>query len=158
MALPFVGGCIATGFLGSYLGGGFTRQSWYEDNAKPRLWPPQWFFPTVWIGNYILMGLALWQIWLQRQKSNIAGSLVIFALHLLHNFSFFAVIYHFKRRSVYVLMDVIGLFSGLLTNVVFARISRAAGWLMLPYIGWLFFTTGIKVLWWRMQTSTIDQE
>ena len=54
-------------------------------------------------------------------------------------------------------MDMIGLGSGLVTMGVFARVSHAAEWLMLLYIGWLCFTTSIKVLWWRMNGWKIQE-
>ena len=146
----FVAGCMLIGFLGSYLGGAFKKQPWYDDSPKPRFWPPQWVFPTAWIGNYTFMGLALWQVWQQRQGATVAKPLAIFAIHLLHNFSFIPIVYQLKQKSVYVLMDTIGLCLGLVTTVAFARISQAAKWLMLPYLCWLFFTTSIKVFWWRM--------
>lgn len=149
----FVGGCMLIGFLGSYLGGAFAKQPWYDNSPKPRLWPPQWVFPTVWIGNYTFLGLALWQVWRYRQEQSIAKSLAVFGVHLLHNFLFIPIVYHFKQKSLYVLMDTIGLSSGLLTARVFASISRTAGLLMFPYLCWLCFTTFIKVLWWRMNAN-----
>ncbi len=150
-ALPFVLGCILVGFLSSALGGAFKKQHWYDDSPKPPLWPPQWVFPTVWIGNYIFMGLATWQVWRYRQKTSVTKPLAIFAAHLLHNFSFMPIVYHFKKKSVYVLMDIIGLFSGITTTTEFASVSRVSALLMLPYLCWLFFTTFIKVLWWRQR-------
>jgi translocator protein len=156
-ALPFVVGCITLGFLGSFIGGAFQKQPWYDESPKPAIWPPQWVFPTVWIGNYICMGLASWHVWQCRQKRSVGKPLTIFALHLLHNFSFIPLVYHFKQKSVYVLMDMIGLGSGLVTMGAFARVSRIAGWLMLPYMGWLCFTTGIKVLWWRLSGWKIQE-
>lgn len=152
-ALPFVGGCMAMGFLGSFLGGAWKSQPWYDESPKPPLWPPQWVFPTVWVGNYTLMGTALFQVW-QRQKSRpIARPLAVFGLHLLHNVSFIPIIYRLKRKSVYVMMDTIALCSGFVTTLLFARVSRRAGWLMLPYLGWLGFTTFLKAAWWRMNAN-----
>ena len=149
----FIGGCMFIGFLGSYLGGAFVKQPWYDDSAKPGLWPPQWVFPVVWIGNYTFMGLAVWQLWEYRQKKSIVKSLTAFIVHLLHNFLFILIVYHFKKKSVYVLMDTIGLISGWLTAGMFMRISKASGLLMIPYLCWLCFTTFIKILWWRININ-----
>jgi hypothetical protein len=103
---------MAIGFLGSFLGGAWKAQPWYDESPKPPLWPPQWVFPTVWVGNYALMGSALSQVW-QRQKSrSIARPLIVFGFHLLHNISFIPIVYRLKRKSVYVLMDTIALCSG----------------------------------------------
>ena len=153
MAIPFVGGCLAIGFLSSYLGGAWKVQPWYDESPKPAFWPPQWVFPTVWVGNYICMGIASFLIWRNRQKMSVVKPLTVFAVHLLHNFSFIPIVYRIKRKSVYVSMDTIALVSGLITTSMFVRVSRTAGWLMLPYLCWLWFTTCIKVLWWRMDAK-----
>ena len=150
-ALPFILGCIAIGFLGSYLGGAFKKQQWYDDSPKPILWPPQWVFPTVWIGNYTFMGLAVWQIWRKRRVSSFITTFNVFMIHLLHNFIFIAAVNRVQKKSFYVLMDFIGLSSGVVTAWLFGRIAKSARLLMLPYICWLCFTTFIKILWWRMK-------
>jgi tryptophan-rich sensory protein len=150
-ALPFVLSCIFVGFLSSAIGGAFKRQQWYDDTAKPALWPPQWVFPTVWIGNYTLMGMATWQVWRHRRKTNVIRPLAVFVAHLLHNFSFLPVVNYVKRKDVYVLMDSIGLFGGLVTTAEYAKVSQGSGLLMFPYVCWLLFTTFIKVLWWRLK-------
>jgi benzodiazapine receptor len=149
----FVVGCEAIGFLGSLLGGAFKKQPWYDESPKPAVWPPQWVFPLVWIGNYLFMGIAAWQVWRRRHEKAVQWPLGLFSLHLLHNFSFIPIVYRLKRQSVYVLMDTIGLFSGLITTRAFVRVSRPAGWWMLPYLCWLGFTTSIKVLWWRLSAK-----
>ncbi len=150
----FIVGCLTLGFLSSYLGGAFKKQDWYDNTPKPKIWPPQWVFPVVWIANYTFMGLALGKVWEQRHQASIKGPLGFFALHFLHNLSFIPIVYHFKKRSVYVLMDTIGLVSGLVTTMSFAHVSKKAQQLMLPYMVWLFFTTSIKGMWWRMQRKS----
>ncbi len=153
MVFPFVGVCLAIGLLSSFLGGAWKPQPWIDETPKPNFWPPQWIFPPVWVGNYIIMGVASFLIWQNRQRTSVTKPLTVFAIHLLHNFSFIPIVYRLKRKSVYVLMDSIGLGSGLVTASMFVRVSRAAGLIMLPYLGWLWFTTYIKVLWWQMNTK-----
>ncbi len=153
IALPFVAGCMAIGFLSSFLGGAWRPQPWIDDSPKPTFWPPQWVFPVAWIGNYICIGIASSLVWQHRQRTSVVGPLTVFAIHLLHNFSFIPIVYRLKQKSVYVLMDGIGLVSGLVTTGLFVRVSRTAGWFMLPYLCWLAFTTYIKVLWWRLPSK-----
>ena len=150
-ALPFVVGCIAVGFLGSYLGGAFKKHQWFDDSPKPSLWPPQWVFPPVWIGNYILMGLATWQVWLKRDVKSVRIPLAFFMFHLLHNFLFLPLVNRVQTKWFYVLMDTIGLSLGSITTLLFSRVSQSARLLMMPYVCWLCFTTFIKFLWWRIK-------
>lgn len=152
-AIPFIGGCIAVGFSGSYLGGAFKKHDWVDNNPKPAIWPPQWAFPVVWIGNYTLMGLATWEVWKRRKEKEVSPALWLFGLHLLHNFLFIPTVYKAKKRSVYVLMDSIGVLLGAATTRAYSKVSRPATLWMLPYLGWLGFTTFIKVLWWRMASN-----
>ena len=149
-ALPFIVVCEGIGFLSSFIGGAFKKQPWYDDSPKPAIWPPQWVFPVVWVANYTLMGLAVWKIWQRRNETSPGTQLGLFVVHLLHNFSFVPLVYRVKKKSFYVLMDTIGLVLGIATTRSFARVSRPATFFMLPYVGWLVFTTFIKFLWWQL--------
>ena len=155
--LPFIISCMAIGFLSSFLGGAFKRQPWYDDTPKPTIWPSQWVFPVVWTGNYTLLGLAVWKVWQKGEVTSIQVPLRLFALHLLHNFSFIPIVYHIKKKSTYVIMDTISLVLGVITTLSFVRVSRSATFFMLPYLGWLCFTTTIKVLWWQMNVKHKEQ-
>jgi tryptophan-rich sensory protein len=150
-ALLFVGGCQIIGFVGSFLGGAFKKQAWSDDTAKPGIWPPQRVFPLVWIGNYTLMGLASWQVWRERKARPVNRAFILFAIHLLDNFLFIPTVNAVKKRSFYTLMDALALILAVITARSFAKVSKPAFWLMLPYLGWLCFTTFIKFLWWQME-------
>jgi tryptophan-rich sensory protein len=151
VAALFVAGCEAGGFVSSYLGGAFKKQEWYDNTPKPSIWPPQWFFPLVWVANYFCMGLATWNVWREREKAGVSSALGIFGLHLLHNFAFIPLVYSVKKRSFYTFMDSIGLGLATLTTLRFRPISQTATRWMLPYLAWLGFTTSIKFLWWQME-------
>ena len=151
VAVLFSGGCLALGFLGSGLGGAFGPQPWYDDTAKPRFWPPQWFFPMIWVSNYILMGIATWQVWRERKREPIALPLALFAAHLAHNVAFIPVVNRTRSRAVYVGMDMTALALATATTLAFRQTSPRAACTMLPYLVWLAATTWLKVRWWRME-------
>jgi tryptophan-rich sensory protein len=152
-AALFVMGCEGVGFASSYLGGAFKKQAWIDPTPKPAIWPPQWVFPFVWVGNYFCMGLAAWNVWRQRGKTEVSGALGVFGIHLLHNFVFIPLVNKVKKRSFYTIMDTMGLGLATITTLRFRPISRIASRWMLPYLGWLCFTTIIKFLWWQMEES-----
>ncbi len=149
--LKFIAGCMAVGFSGSGIGGAFKKQDWYDNTAKPAIWPPQWFFPLVWIANYAFMGRATALVWEERRKAGAVSALQLFVVHLLHNFLFIPLVYRVKKRWFYVLMDTVGLVLAGFTTLSYRRISKPAMQWMLPYQGWLCFTTFIKVIWWHKE-------
>ena len=147
----FVIGCQSLSYLSGYLSGAFKPSPWIDDTAKPRTWPPWWVFPLVWIFNYSFMGSAVWQVWEMRQTASVAVPLILFGLNLAHNLTFMFFVYKVKTRPFYVVMDTVGLILVLLITMLFFSVSVIAGLLMLPYLGWMCYTTLIKYLWWRME-------
>ena len=48
-------------------------------------------------------------------------------------------------------VDILGLFGvGVMTAVEFGRVDEFAGWLMVPYVGWVGYAAAITVwVWWN---------
>ena len=131
--------CQMAGVVGSL----FTRPSiptWYAMLAKPSFTPPNEVFAPVWITLFILMGISLFLVW-RRDGSDPKAkkALALFLGQLALNVSWSVVF--FGLHSIpggLVIIIVLWLMIGL-TLVSFARISRAAGILLTPYLLWVSF-------------------
>lgn len=131
--------CLAAGAIGSL----FTMagmSGWYQSLQKPALNPPSWVFGPVWTALYIMMAVALFQVWgsgAPVAHKRRAG--VFFAAQLLLNivWSFF---FFYWRSPSLAMADIILLWLSIaFTTAAFFRLSRQAGVLLLPYLLWVSF-------------------
>jgi tryptophan-rich sensory protein len=134
---------FAVPLLAGALGSLATRPAiagWYATLNKPPFNPPSWLFGPAWTVLYILMGLAAYLVWSRGLgtpgvKPALALFLVQLALNVAWSFLFFSL-----RSPLAGFIEIIVLWVAILvTMVLFFRVTPAAGWLMVPYIGWVSF-------------------
>ena len=136
IAIPVVIGAIS---------GLFTRpeiDGWYKTIIKPAWQPPGWVFGPVWTVLYILMGIALYLVWITKAGEAVKKTaIILWSIQLVLNF-FWSYIFFGLHRIDLALIEIIALWIFIvLTIFAFARIHKAAAWLLVPYIGWVSFAT-----------------
>ena len=136
-----LGAPLLCGFLGSLA----TRpaiSTWYVGLTKPSFSPPNWLFGPAWTLLYILMGIAVFIVWSRGVKTpGVKPALILFAVQLLLNLAW-SFIFFGARSPVGGFIEILFLWAAILvTMVFFFRVAVAAGWLMVPYIGWVTFAT-----------------
>lgn len=113
---------------------------WYAGVVKPAFNPPAWVFGPVWTVLYALMGIAAFLVWntgLGRRGVKIA--LGIFVGQLLLN-TLWSIIFFGLHSLGGALIEIILLWLSIFaTIIVFARVSKPAAWLLVPYILWVSF-------------------
>jgi len=131
------------GLLGS-LANFTSLNTWYQTLEKPFFNPPNWIFGPVWTLLFIMMGIALYLVWDSEKwfgKKQRKVALQIFALQMILNvlwsYLFFAL-----QNSLLAFVEIIILWAVILWNiVVFYKIKKTAGWLLLPYLLWVSFAS-----------------
>jgi tryptophan-rich sensory protein len=126
-------GVIGTVFTAPAIG------SWYAALNKPFFTPPNWAFAPVWISLYALMGISLFLVWRKgaQEKISVGGQLYVFgaqlALNVLWSAAFFGL-----RSPLAGLLVIAALWAAIAATVFqFRKVSRAAAWLLVPYILWV---------------------
>ncbi|MCP5469838.1 MAG: tryptophan-rich sensory protein [Chlamydiales bacterium] len=113
-----------------------TVNTWYAALKKPDWTPPSWIFAPVWTVLYLTMAVALFMVW---RKGAQFGAYFFWFLQLLLNFtwSFF----FFSLKSPWLgFIDILLLWIAIFaTIVVFAKYSKGAAWLLLPYLLWVSY-------------------
>ncbi|MBR6668571.1 MAG: tryptophan-rich sensory protein [Clostridia bacterium] len=132
LLLITLGAGAAVGFL--------TQQnsSFYETLAKPAFAPPGWLFPVAWTILYAAMATAMWLVLKAHgQDRYIMLGLYIaqLAVNLLWPYLFF--IQKAFGLAFFWLVLLWMLVAIMLYQ--FFRESKTAGWLLIPYQGWLTF-------------------
>ena len=117
----------------------------FGELRKPPLSPPAWLFPVVWTILYLLMGLASYLVVMRENSPETATALRYYALQLV--FIFFWSILFFNLEAY--LLAFFWLLALLLlivvTTVLFWRIRRSAGALLLPYLLWVSFAGYLNI-------------
>ena len=134
-------GCIILCLLAGLIGTLFTTtgpNSWYSHLVKPSFNPPNWIFAPVWTILYILMGVSLYLA--LKNKIHIRARLV-FLVQLLLN-TFWTIIFFGFEKTGWALIEIIVLWAFILwTMILFYKKSKAATYLMIPYLLWVSFAT-----------------
>jgi tryptophan-rich sensory protein len=105
---------------------------------KPSWTPPAWAFAPIWTTLYILMGIALFLVWRAGfERRDVKIAIFVFALQLILNF-FWTIIFFGFKSLFGGLIEIVFLWIVILINIIlFYRISKAAGILLVPYILWV---------------------
>lgn len=132
---------IGTGALAGYITAGESSGEWFRNLDKPSYNPPSWVFSPVWTTLYILMGIAFYLVWKKPHSRDRTMALTIFLVQLLLNFLWSILFFSFHSPGL-ALLDIVVLWIGILVTIFsFARLSRPAAWLLVPYIAWVSFAT-----------------
>jgi tryptophan-rich sensory protein len=136
--------CLAAGGLGA-LATEPNIPTWYAGLNKPPFNPPNAVFPVVWTILYVLMAIAAWLAWRSAPTGKhwrVTGPFAVqLALNSAWSFAFFAA--HNPWLGVGVIACL--LVAILWTMLAFARHSRAAAALLVPYLAWVGFATALNV-------------
>jgi tryptophan-rich sensory protein len=144
-----VGTCLLVGLSGSLVTATSVRE-WYPHIQKPWWTPPGAIFGPVWTVLYFLMGVSAWLIWRSTVGNVRHTALLIFATQLVLNgawsFLFFGL-----RSPGWAALEIVLLWCSIVaTMLAFARISRLAAGLLLPYLLWVSYAAALNVAIWNL--------
>lgn len=115
---------------------------------KPAFAPPGWLFPVVWTILYLLMGTASYLVVSSGQNQDTA--LLFYGLQLFFNF-FWSVLFFNLGQYLFAFMWLILLWLLILkTIILFFPVSKAAGYLMIPYLLWVTFAGYLNYAVWLL--------
>lgn len=134
MLVPFAI-CLAAGLIGGIFTAPAITSGWYSALNKPFFTPPSWLFGPVWTILYLLMGLALFLVLKTKKPARKAKA--AFAIQLSLNVLWSALFFGL-RSPITGLLGIIALWLAIAFTIKeFFLVSKKAGWLLIPYIGWV---------------------
>jgi tryptophan-rich sensory protein len=128
---------LIAGFIGSFATlDGVT--SFFNVLNKPAWTPPGWAFAPIWTTLYILMGIALFLVWQKGfERRDVKIAMAVFGVQIILNVLWSVIFFGF-RSITGGLIEIIFLWIAILVNIiVFYKISKTAGLLLIPYIIWV---------------------
>lgn len=141
---------LLLGFASGRLVPSGEENAWYAALAKPALTPPGWVFPVAWTSLYICLGLAVAMIADARGARGRGAAIGLFAIQFVANLAWTPLFFGAHKVVAAAVLIAVMLALSIVVTFLFARIRRAAAWLMVPYMVWISFagmlTLGIHQL------------
>lgn len=142
--------CIALAQAAGLIGAIFTMpsiDSWYATLVRPELAPPNWIFAPVWTTLYVLMGIAAFLVWHKGLgKKEVKVALAIFGVQLVLN-TLWSIIFFGLQSPGWAFVEIVFLWTAIVATIVaFAKVSKLAAWLLVPYILWVSFASYLNFM------------
>ncbi len=121
----------------------------YAALDRPAWAPPSWLFGPVWTVLYVLIAVAAWLVWRERDSRQVKPALFLMIIQLAAN-ALWTWIFFAWRQGGWALAEIIVLWILIVaTMVAFWRTRAVAGALFLPYLAWVTFATALTYSLWQ---------
>jgi translocator protein len=138
--------CFGAASMGAF----FTPGDWYAALKKPSWNPPAWIFGPVWTALYIMMALAAWTVWKRGGFAAQRRPLLLFLTQLVLNAAWTPLFFGLHWIGI-AFAEMILLWLAIAATIsAFARASRPAAWLLVPYLAWVTFAAVLNLTLWRL--------
>jgi benzodiazapine receptor len=141
---------LAVVFGAASVGSQYMPGEWYASLKRPALTPPNWIFGPVWSVLYLMMGIAAALVIRQAGWRRSIPAIGLFLGQLALNAAWSYLFFGLKQPGA-ALLDI-----GLLwlaigaTIFAFARWSKLAAALLIPYWLWVSFASYLNFEFWRL--------
>ncbi len=149
--------CLAITFAAAGVGGAAAANagSFYLQLDRPAWAPPPGVFGPVWSVLYLMMGVAAWLVWRERSRQRVVPALALYGVQLVAN-ALWSWLFFAWRTGPLAFAEVLVLLALVAaTAISFWRISRPAGLLLLPYLGWVSFASALTWAVWQRNPAIL---
>lgn len=112
---------------------------WYNALNKPMLMPDGWVFAVIWPILYLLLGIALYLIIVDKTRFSKTTSYVLFGVQMVLNALWTYLFFGLNLTGIALLIIITLIGFSIWMMIEFKKISRPAFYLVWPYIIWLAF-------------------
>ncbi len=137
-ALFAVPACVLLGYLSGTFGGD-TQSLWFQTLEKPGIFPDPMWFSIVWTVLYVMMGIALALVCAAWGARGRIAAFVAFAVQFALNLSWTPIFFALHEMTVALVVIILLGIALVVTIVLFWRVRKLAGILLLPYLAWVVF-------------------
>jgi benzodiazapine receptor len=133
---------VLLGFLSGQSAG--ADSAWFAGLDKPAIYPPPAAFGIVWTILYVIIGLAVAVVCAAWGARGRTLALVAFAIHFVFNLAWTPVFFGMQQIAGGLVVIALMALTLLAVVVLFWRVRRIAGLLMLPYLAWVLFALALN--------------
>lgn len=115
------------------------NMDWYQNLIKPWGTPPDIAFRIIWPILYVMMGASLFFAYKSSVGRQRIFLCVLFILQLILNFSWSPIFFGAKNPQGAMLVLVCLWMAIILLTQLSFKVSKIAGWLLVPYLLWVTY-------------------
>ncbi|MDA9631219.1 tryptophan-rich sensory protein [Candidatus Pelagibacter sp.] len=113
------------------------KEPWYSLLSKPTFNPPDWIFAPVWTTLYLMMTIAIWNIW--HSKNRDMNTVYIYFIHLIFNTTWSIVFFVFHKMVLALIVLALLICLIIILLFRFRRVNMLSFYMMIPYLLWCSF-------------------
>lgn len=150
-------GWLLLSFIAAAIGGWASAHAatFYGHLAQPTWAPPAWLFGPVWSALYALMGIAAWLVWRVGGFAAARRAMLLFLIQLAAN-ALWSWLFFAWHLGALAFVDIVLLWLLIVATVIaFWRIRPLAGALLLPYLAWVSFASGLNFVVWHLNPGVL---
>lgn len=143
-SIVFALAILLLGTLSQRVSGTPDSNPWYLALIKPALQPPGWAFGLGWTILYTLLGIALAIVVCTRDSAPRRLAIGLFVVQLAMNYAWSPLFFRYRMidEALWLLYALFVMATA--TAWQFGKVRPVAGWLLVPYLAWLTFATGLN--------------
>lgn len=139
-------------FSAATFGAMFAPGEWYAALKKPAWNPPGWIFGPVWTALYTAMAVAVWLVWRHGGSAKQRRPLALFLVQLALNAGWTPLFFGLRSPGL-AFAEILLLWLAITAMLAsFRHVSRAAAWLLAPYLAWVTFAALLNFTLWRLNS------
>lgn len=135
---------LVLGGLSARFAGSTEDNGWYQTLTLPALQPPGPVFGIAWSLLYTLIAVSAAVVWGHKRAPGRTLALALFGIGVAINLAWSPTFFRFHLLTPALAIIAVMLIVALATTFAFARVSRLAAWLMVPYLVWLCFAGALN--------------
>ena len=113
------------------------KDPWYSLLIKPTYNPPDWIFAPVWTTLYLMMTIAIWKFW--HDKNRDMNTVYIYFIHLIFNTTWSIVFFVFHKMVLALIVLALLICLIIILLFRFRRANMLSFYMMIPYLLWCSF-------------------
>ena len=139
LGITLIGGAtIAAALLGRVVVKQASRR-WYRRLEKPSWTPPEKAFALVWPMLYTMSAASAWRVWRSPPSKVRSVALGMWAVQIMTNAAWVPIFFGKKKPGLALVDLEANLGSAAGYAFAASKVDKAAGVLMVPYVGWVVF-------------------
>ena len=120
----------------------------YRGLVQPSWAPPSWLFGPVWTVLYVMIAVSGWLVW--RRAGWVRSAHGVYAVQLVLNMLWSPLFFGAGLLGL-AFVDILLLAASVVATIVlFARVSRLAAVLLVPYLAWVGFASVLNFAIWQL--------
>jgi tryptophan-rich sensory protein len=150
-------GWLVLSFAASAIGAvaSIQAKSFYGQLIQPDWAPSPAVFGPVWTVLYAMMGIAAWLVWRHSGFRENRQALTLFLLQLAFN-ALWSWLFFAWKLGAWALADIAVLWLLIVATIIaFWRVRPLAGALLIPYLLWVSFASGLNYSLWSLNPQIL---